>query len=445
MKKLKYLLLAILFIPIMVNAKESCTVVSGNGKDIGSEISCGGENFYIVENKENTIKMMSKYNLDVGLIYYSQKVEATDENDAWERCRQIENELDPEQYNFDVNTIDGEYICVYGKRITGQRVIQSPNAIGAHGGTNGKPEFPEYGVVHIWGEFANNFKSFGRVYNNGYVDGIYDDDSDMAHYLYDYGNELYDMGYSVETIDVITVKELSNIVKNISGSELPLTRWWNNGWQQIIDERSDDGMFLVGSIKDYLPDGYEWLYSTTYWTRTIAPEKYYDSDQRGNPIYESYPIYFVDTLGNLCNGFECPDAVGAGMRPIVEISKDYIKYSITTETDGNGTIEVVDSAFGGESITFRVSARKDLKLSGLTIITDSGEKVEFNEEDITQNNDGTISISTNKFTMPYANVLIQARWTASTNPYTGKSLWLILVVFIVTGIGFITIRKEKTN
>lgn len=62
-------------LPIMANAKEKCTVVSGNKTDIGSEIACGSEHFYIVDSNENETKMLAKYNLNTGVTIHKEKLE----------------------------------------------------------------------------------------------------------------------------------------------------------------------------------------------------------------------------------------------------------------------------------------------------------------------------------------------------------------------------------
>ena len=57
----KYLLLilvVVMFVPFMVNAKEYCKVVDGDGKSIGSEISCGTEHFYILDYKDDTFILL---------------------------------------------------------------------------------------------------------------------------------------------------------------------------------------------------------------------------------------------------------------------------------------------------------------------------------------------------------------------------------------------------
>ena len=69
------LLFIMLLIPLSVEAKESCKVVSGNGKDLGSEIACGSEHFYVIESNEDEVKMLAKYNLNTGVTIYKEKIE----------------------------------------------------------------------------------------------------------------------------------------------------------------------------------------------------------------------------------------------------------------------------------------------------------------------------------------------------------------------------------
>ena len=75
MKKIFFVFLCVMFLPIMANAKEKCTVVSGNKTDIGSEIACGSKHFYIVDSNENETKMLAKYNLNTGVTIHKEKLE----------------------------------------------------------------------------------------------------------------------------------------------------------------------------------------------------------------------------------------------------------------------------------------------------------------------------------------------------------------------------------
>ena len=76
----------IVFIPFRIRAKNKCNIVSGNGQDIGSEIDCAGEHFYVVENKENSIRMLAKYNLDIGSVVNKVTVSAERYNEIIELC-----------------------------------------------------------------------------------------------------------------------------------------------------------------------------------------------------------------------------------------------------------------------------------------------------------------------------------------------------------------------
>lgn len=48
----------------------ACIVTKGDGTKIGDEITCGTESFYIISKKPESIKMLSKYNLNVGTNQY---------------------------------------------------------------------------------------------------------------------------------------------------------------------------------------------------------------------------------------------------------------------------------------------------------------------------------------------------------------------------------------
>ncbi len=43
-----------------------CQVISGTGKEVGDEVQCGTENFYIIENNAKEIIMLAKYKIDSG-------------------------------------------------------------------------------------------------------------------------------------------------------------------------------------------------------------------------------------------------------------------------------------------------------------------------------------------------------------------------------------------
>jgi len=136
--------------------------------------------------------------------------------------------------------------------------------------------------------------------------------------------------------------------------------------------------------------------------------------------------------------------LGCGIRPVLEINENDLHYLIKTKTDGNGTIEVVENSLGGEEIQFKITAKEEYKLNKLIITTDSGEKVEFSEGEIIQNDDGTISIDKNKFLMPFENVTIEAEWAKKIiNPETGSNLLIVLLIVVSCFILLGFYRKKK--
>ena len=143
-----------------------------------------------------------------------------------------------------------------------------------------------------------------------------------------------------------------------------------------------------------------------------------------------------------CSYFAYP--IGNGVRPLVTMSSSDIQFLIKTQTDGHGTIDVIDHALGGDSIKFKVNSSKGYKLDGVTIITDAGEKVEFREGEIQKNSDGTMSIDKNNFTMPFDNVTIQAKWKLDiVNPNTGIVTMFMLMIILVSTVTIIVIMKRK--
>ena len=85
----------------------------------------------------------------------------------------------------------------------------------------------------------------------------------------------------------------------------------------------------------------------------------------------------------------------------------------------------------------------------ITVTTDSGEEVEFSEGEITKNDNGSFSIDKNKFTMPFENVTIQAKFELESilkNPKTGdKILFIIFTLVTSIGIGTFIYKKKESR
>ena len=427
MKRKALLFIIVMFLFIGVAKAEKCVVESGTGRNIGDEISCGEEHFYVVGTTKDNVKMITKYNLDIGSIYYNEKMDIDVNADANEACRDLAGAKNPQHVirrSFYHTRVDNTYYCNYFDPIESSKVIQSPKAIGAHGDSSGNPVFPEYGVVHLWGEYGYHLFPSGNIYNTRFEDGEFSSDTGIPDALDAYQDELEKNGFSIKGMEVMTVKDISNIVKEITGKELPLDIWVNREIQEIVDPRSSNGgNFLIGSIKELVPEKYNWLWGTTYWTRTLVPDPSNKCSNGDKDYYCHEYIYFIDSLGNLCNAYECPIAVGAGLRPIVSIAASDLDYKIDTKTDGHGSITVEKiRAHGGEVVKFTIKPEEGYVL-GVVKVTDA---------------DGNVVYFTDyTFTMPNANVLIEATFVKKSivpNAETADiAITVVVLLAIITG------------
>jgi hypothetical protein len=497
MKNLKFklfiLLLITICLPFAVDAKEGCNILSGNGKDIGSELACGSEHFYIVGVDDNNLKLLSKYNLYVGSDY-NRIILNLNETYIRQKCRSATNcgryggsdykyffesvEVDSyetwitkiyNKYNLtDLNPVSQEvgtdpsdgtlayYSELYGDiykegndyyqkytyklypyttitENTNGYALQNENAVGVHG-TKGNPIYPTIATFHM--SYKNDdYLENDVTYKDGYINYELSDSHVIKKYFNDYKNNLIKKGYEPINIDMLNIKDLDEIVYKLTNKNLPLSEWFeysHENYNQVEDDYSS--YVVVGSLKDFLQNNNSWLWETSSWLKT-----------KENSSADHF--YFISTSGEICYSYEyCFSGIPrAGLRPVVTMSKNVLKYNINTKTDSNGTIEVVDSAFGGDVIKFKISAKKGYKLAGLTVTTDSGESIKINKEDITLGVKELYSISTNEFTMPYENITIEAKWVDNvTNPNTGRSTYVLSFLLIsVIGIFVISLVKKK--
>ncbi|MBP5204212.1 hypothetical protein J6Z48_01040 [bacterium] len=468
-------LLLLLFFPGGTFANEHCEVVSGDGKSLGSEIACGSEHFYVLDSNENSVRMLAKYNLYTGYIIDRVEIEREpgDSRTYYEYCNDLATErgvafkmytglLDDSNYY-----IDTENYCYLEKKIETDTVLQSEEAIGAHIDSEGNYLYPQIGDNYLRGDgssYTSGYSEDAKVidtsvtYDNsdlGFKDYVVDlsNNSVIGNELLAYKNSLESMNVEVSNIDLLSLSELDGIINRTTNKNLPLIEWGDNvkNLRAQFGLAGGSAMYNIlgtfGNIRDYVLDQYSWLYSTTYWNKTIFKVVLNRTDVSNT--YGTYYYVFTGSMGKICAaGFAfCIDTtqIGCGIRPVVTIPNE-IQYLIKTITDGNGTIDVVENSLGGEVISFRVNGNKGFKLSKLIITTDSGETVEFNEGETVENADGTISIDSSKFTMPFENVTIEARWLseadelvpeevekkAESNPVTGDEVLRLLMLFWVS-------------
>ena len=479
LKNMMFVMICSLCLPFMVNAKEYCRVVSGNGKDIGSEIACGTEHFYIVDSNKDEVKMLAKYNLDVGTTVHKEKIE-----------REVGDNRSDEDFCTDLaNSKNGtpgasieEGYCYYLTSADYQKVIQKEDAKSSHVDKDGNYLYPQIGDVYptlvvatysggtgnIPADFIPDMSnpiypkvSNGDEYNNYFYDldvmktNLYQEQipnvpslfvNELGGSLYLYEQELNSQNVTFKDLSLLTLSDLNKIA-NKRGMQIPYDLWYSNAGSITPDSYGQKIKF--GHLKDFLSTEDSWLFDRSYWLRT--------GYRMGST---PFGLLFVDNLGDICGaggvGSTTPGCqmllrviIGSGIRPTLTIPANELQYLIKTEVSDGGSISVVDNSLGGETITFDVSTNKGFRLKGLILRTDSGEEVEFSEEDLTYNDDGTVTISKNKFIMPFENVTIEAKWELESllvNPKTGRRIFIFLglllgVVFVVKNV--ILVKKEN--
>lgn len=261
--------------------------------------------------------------------------------------------------------------------------IQDETAIGAHGDESGNPEPNEVGIHFVndglyWG--GNDAVNEGTgFYDTGFVDFELLYDGSVLYYLSYYNNYLSRMGVKTSEMTIPTVTDINNWAYDVTGNNIPLEDWYNNAVYEY-SQNHEMNFYVLGPVKDYFVD-YPWLYQTTYYLRTASPK---------------YTTYFIDTLGYLCSANTCNSAIGAGIRPLVTMSIDNIAFDIITESDGNGSVVSSKSvAKVGDIITFETTPNEGYVLNSVTVTDENGNDIVYTDY---------------KFTMPAADVVIEAKF-----------------------------------
>ena len=482
MKKLIALMI-ILFCLFTINVDaKTCTPITGNGREIGNEVDCAGERFYVIDNSNDELRLMAKYNLmtngkcdiymlDSPLPLYQQE----HYNQLIEKVNQLMIEYYP---NYDDNNRDyywdtkygnnrdvvGIKICYFGNYENTKTYKQDENAIAFKGNIN-NIQFPYEGLFHsvrgndyplkknkymTLNSIINSiFNGIGETadideyYNNIHYEDVYNKyffDFELGktsdeHKIYDsYKKYLEDNDIKVKRITSLSTPELIDLINKISDKTFNIDDYSNpNEWVEVFGNDSFYGIssrhYVVADLKEFIPEEYKWIYGTTYWLNTISIH------------YEAMGQMFVITMGELCIDESMCSHPSVGLRPIVSIEK----YKIESRTDGHGSIEVINRAFGGDSITFKVMNNKGYILQSVTITTESGKRITFNREDIQDNKDGTYTIK-NSFIMPEENIVIEGKFYSDlTNPNTKNIMNCILLLLTMILITALIINKKKLS
>ena len=138
-------------------------------------------------------------------------------------------------------------------------------------------------------------------------------------------------------------------------------------------------------------------------------------------------LSIVKCINSTTNGF----LVSGMVSESAFVIKYKVKYDISTKTDGNGTISVsTEKEYTGNQVTFKITAN---------------EGYELNEVKVTDANGNVLVFTDYTFTMPNADVTIEATFMKKeANPDT-SDIFIIASITIVIGtlISYLNIKKMK--
>ena len=337
MKKRLIVLLILICIPCLVNAQK-CIVTSGTGKEIGNEITCGTESFYVLKTENNTTRMLAKYNLLVGdkIDYFDlEKPKTYDasikEEELNKECNTLAKEKGYNPYHVYAKreALDNSKIKVLGcrvyERINANHTRQDERAVGTKL-VDGKSVLPLYGITYMVPSWGYEAMHDGKKYENDYdKDGnLVLKGSPFKVYLDDYKKELVSQKVEVKDVSFITLEGVLDLLKDISGKEVKVKLEYPNIKEPLDKPLENPEEAYIGKmdVKKYAGD-FNWLYDSTYWLGSGFKQK----------SLTEFNDYYMSNEGFLCalGRGEClylPYPIGNGVRPVITINNNNIKYPI---------------------------------------------------------------------------------------------------------------------
>lgn len=321
-RKILFILLLVCAFPVFLNAKV-CSIVSGTGKDIGDEIACGSEHFYIIESNDNTSKLLSKYNLYVGdkiekdtenfnVEEYGDDSLAYDAADA--RCEELIGAYGEDNVAFTIKYTEEEgstdYFCRIFTPLEYDRVKQNELAIGLYPTANREVAYPIYGAVYLDQEVGE--KEFDENHD------MIPETSQFSTYLTGYKQTLSEIGVNVNSIGFIKKSGVEKLINSVSDKKITIPTYdptadvEGSMWEYDIYSDYFLGISKVNII-EYVPEKYKWIYATSYWTGSATV-----TDNEWKDYYDE----FLTTVGDYCSyGRGCEERkMGLGLRPVIEIN-----------------------------------------------------------------------------------------------------------------------------
>jgi len=180
--------------------------------------------------------------------------------------------------------------------------------------------------------------------------------------------------------------------------------------------------------------GYSYDYDGSNWTNPTAIVKVFDKEfnlVQTVVVGTDSEWLNVKNLSKTSTGFTVKwisDSDG-----LLHVSDYSVKYNITTKVQGEGTIEVIGSAFAGDSVKFKVTPKPGYLVYRVTVTDTDGNSVIYEDVD-----------SDYLFTMPNSDCVVSVQFLK--NPVTASNVTIaIFIVALISGITIFIRKKNKVN
>lgn len=361
MKKYLFLFLPLMLaflIPANVSAKTKCEVVSGTGENVGDEIACGTEHFYVLENDGENIKMFAKYNLKIKN-GRTQVLSRDARNGSAECANQLRNDGGTSESYTRYDSNLRMYLCdYYFNSAESDKIVQDTATSPRIKEVNGyKYEYYDYST------FLNMYYFERGIAIPNYSEEAFVDisakqvsDSTVTPSLKEYKQNLSAAGFDIKDINLLTLDDLSKIAKSVSGNAFPYSDWKaeddrlvsNVSNRSCLNGRQFDSTYHTlsdPSSNNYQLSQYPWLYDSNYWLGTRFTGKIKTASQWYNscPSMVGFENKKLVLMTEQSAASYHPTIFALGVRPTVTISAKTMG-GIPDKEDGQPEEEVKEQA-----------------------------------------------------------------------------------------------------
>ena len=182
----------------------------------------------------------------------------------------------------------------------------------------------------------------------------------------------------------------------------------------------------------YLLGGFNDRFDGTDWVDRKAFVELYDNDfnyVQSVELNEEEDWVYVKDITKTDTGF-----VVKWISPtdnMLHVSEYALKYNITTEVQGKGSIEIIGSAFAGEPVTFKVVPEPGYVVLRVTVTDVNGNTVVYEGVD-----------SDYLFTMPNSDAKVSVQFLK--NPLTMPGVWYSVALLVAVLIITIIVKRKRT-